>query len=45
MAAIKEEAAPLITGTHDVGVTGGATSIFSIIKKIFSVKAKRETAG
>lgn len=39
--AIKEEAAPLITGTHNVGETGGATSTISIIRKILSVKAKQ----
>lgn len=38
--AIKEEAAPLITGAHNVGETGGATSTISIIRKILSVKAK-----
>lgn len=43
--AIKEEAAPLITGTHNVGETGGATSTISIIRKILSVKAKdKETS-
>ena len=35
---IKEEAAPLITGTHNVGETGGATSTISIIRRILDVK-------
>ena len=43
--AIKEEAAPLITGTHNVGETGGATSTISIIRKILSVKAKQVETG
>lgn len=37
---IKEEAAPLITGTQNVGETGGATSTISIIRKILNVKKK-----
>lgn len=43
--AIKEEAAPLITGTHNVGETGGATSTISIIRKILSVKANQTESG
>ena len=37
---IKEEAAPLITGTRDAGETGGTTSTISIIRKILDVKKK-----
>lgn len=37
---IKEEVAPLITGTHNMGETGDATSIISIIRRILAVKAK-----
>lgn len=37
---IKEEAAPLITGTHEVGETGGTASTISIIRRILDVKRK-----
>ena len=37
---IKEEAAPLITGAHDEGRSGGATSAVSILKRIRNVKMR-----
>lgn len=45
MVAIKEKAAPLITGTHNVGETGGTTSTISIIRKILDVKVKGSESG
>lgn len=42
--AIKEEAAPLITGAQRMGESGGATSTISIIRKILDVKQKSDGA-
>lgn len=39
------EEAPLITGTHDVGETGGATSVTNINRKDNGVKAKESEGG
>ena len=39
------EEAPLITGTHDVGETGGASSVTNINRKDNGVKAKESEGG